>query len=332
MILAVVGTRPEAVKMAPVVRALRRRGARVKLVATGQHRELLARALADFRMKPDVDLRLMRKGQTPAAFLKRALPKLENLLKRARPSLVLAVGDTTTVLAAALAACETGVPFGHVEAGLRAHHPRAPFPEENFRIMADHLAALCFAPTELARRNLLREGIPAARVVVTGNPVVDAVRLAQREIPEEPLVVVTLHRRETPLPRLWKILRRAADAHPELTFIYSAHPRSPVRLRHPRIRVVKPLGYPAFVSLLSRCQLIITDSGGIQEEAPSLGKPVLLVREASERPDSGARLVGFSEKKLLAGIARPPKPLKRNPYGDGKAADRIARAVLSFLV
>lgn len=340
MILAVVGTRPEAVKMAPVVRALRRRGQKVRLIAAGQHLRLLDRALADFALKPEVDLRLMKKGQTPESYLRRALPALQKLIAKEKPGLVLAVGDTTTVLAAALACLHEGVPFGHVEAGLRANHPRAPFPEEQFRVLADHLAELCFAPTALARRNLLKEGIAASRIAMTGNPVVDAVLSFKRRIAARPIVAVTLHRRETrgaPLRRVLGAIRKAADRHPELTFVFPMHPNPAVKgpverlLRHPRIALLPPLPYRDFIALLQRSRLVITDSGGIQEEAPSLGKPVLLVREATERPDSGARLVGFSEKKLLAGVARPPKPPRRNPYGDGKAGERIALAVISYL-
>lgn len=331
-VLVVVGTRPEVMKTAPVVRALRRRGARVRLAATSQHRELLRQALADFGLKADVDLRLMRRRQTPSSFLRRALPALGRLLARERPDAVLAAGDTSSVLAAALSSWRAGVPFMHVEAGLRSHDLRAPFPEEQFRVLADHLAALCFAPTALARRNLLREGVEPARALVTGNPVVDAVRsvMGPRR-PAEPLVVVTLHRREAPLPRLLAALRRAADARPELTFVYPVHPRSRVRLSHPRIRLTRPLPYRDFVRLLQRCRLIVTDSGGIQEEAPTLGKPVLVMRRATERPESGARLIGFSAEKLLAGLARPPKPPRRNPYGDGRAGERIALSIMNHV-
>lgn len=362
-VLAVVGTRPEVVKMAPVLRRLRRRPGRftVRLCVTAQHRQLLDGMLADFGLKPDVDLDLMRPGQSVSSFLAAALPALRRVIARERPRLILAQGDTASVLASALAACDAGVPFGHIEAGLRSFDKRLPYPEENIRVLADRLSDLLFAPTPAAGRNLIREGIDRRRIFITGNTAVDAI-LEAKAHPRPPkhaslralppgarVVTVTLHRRETqgaPLERIFKVLLRTARRYPEVTWIYPVHPAPRVRsaarrlLRHPRILLLPPLCYHDFVGLMGRSEFIVTDSGGVQEEAPSLGKRVLVLRDKTERPEAlgkaGARLVGVSAERLFKELAdalerRPSgRPPRINPFGDGRASERIVRALESW--
>jgi UDP-N-acetylglucosamine 2-epimerase (non-hydrolysing) len=357
-VLAVVGTRPEAVKMAPVVRLLRRRPElETKLIATAQHRQLLDSMFKDLGMKADVDLDLMRRGQSFSGFLARALKELRGIFERERPGLVLAQGDTATTLAAALAALDCKIPFGHIEAGLRTHDKLRPFPEENIRVMADRLADLLFAPTALAKKNLLAENVQGA-VFVTGNTGVDALLEAAsrphlfresslRRLPSTArLAVVTIHRRESfgePMRDIFQGLLAAARRFPQLLWIYPVHPNPRVRaavrvLRHRRIRLTRPLEYLDFVHLMKRAEFIVTDSGGIQEEAPSLGKPVLVMRDKTERMESlgrgGAILVGASGKGLLRALpgvlAGKVSPPACNPYGDGAAARRIVSAVVRW--
>jgi UDP-N-acetylglucosamine 2-epimerase (non-hydrolysing) len=288
----------------------------------------------------------------------RALVALDGALDAERPDLVLAVGDTTTVLAAALTCYYRGVPFGHVEAGLRTGGA-TPFPEEKNRVLASHLAELHFAPTPDCRRNLLREGIDSRAIHVTGNTGIDALTLvATQELmpPVRPatgrFLVVTLHRRENlgaPLARICRALVEALDRFPQLSLVAPLHPNPGVRrvlearmAGHDRIQLIEPLGYPAFVALLKASTAILTDSGGVQEEAPSLGKPVLVLREATERPEAVAagtvRLVGTQPKAIVAAVAelaespggRGDDRCRRdlaNPYGDGRASERIARVL-----
>lgn len=359
-ILVVAGTRPEVVKLAPVIRRLRQeRRLSVRLCVTAQHRELLDGMLRDFALKPDIDLDLMKPGQALNMFLAQALRELHVVFKKNRPDLVLAQGDTATVLGAALAAFDGKIPFGHVEAGLRSFDKWLPYPEEKIRVMTDHISDLLFAPTRLAKRNLLRERIDPKTIFVTGNTAVDAVleAAARRHTFQEPrlaalaegarLAVVTLHRRESfgaQMEGVFRSLLEACRRFPALTWAYPVHPNPLVRaaahriLRHPRVLLLPPLGYLDFVHLMKRSEVIVTDSGGIQEEAPSLGKTVLIVRDKTERVEAlgraGARLVGLSRAKLilelggvLCGRRRTP-PSARNPFGDGRAAERITRAIL----
>jgi UDP-N-acetylglucosamine 2-epimerase (non-hydrolysing) len=357
VVACVVGTRPEAVKMAPVVLRLRQaEGLRVRLISTGQHRELLDQALADFGLVADRDLGLMRPGQTLAEVTSRALMALDEAFEAERPDLVLAQGDTTTVLASALASYYRRVPFGHVEAGLRTGQPYRPFPEEKNRVLAGHLAAIHFAPTPGARRNLLREGIADASIHVTGNPGIDALGLAlQRSIrlPVEPetdrMILVTAHRRENfgqPLLEICQALRDLVDRNPRLSVIFPVHPnpsvRGPVEAELSdlaRIRLIDPVGYLEFVALMRASFLILTDSGGVQEEGPSLGKPVLVLRDETERPEAveagTVQLVGPHRSAIVAAVealATDPDRYRRfstalNPYGDGWAAERIAQVI-----
>lgn len=344
--------------MAPVVRALRAdRRFDVVVGATAQHRGLLDLMLRDLSYAPDIDLDLMRPGQTLSTFLPAALRGLDRVLGKAKPDVVLAQGDTATVLAAALTAFDRKILFGHVEAGLRSFDKWAPFPEEKIRVMTDHVSDLLFAPTALANRNLLREGIDPASIFVTGNTAVDAVLWAAARPHEfsEPalkrlpasarVAIVTLHRRESfgaPLESVLHGIAAAADRYPELLWVYPVHPNPNVLrvarrvLLHPRILLMPPLGYLDFVHLMKRAEFVVTDSGGIQEEAPSLGLPVLVMRAKTERPEALAggltRVVGVSGKDLLVALARLPKSRRarppRNPFGDGRAGERIAEALL----
>ena len=367
-VLSIVGTRPEAVKMAPVIRELARRPGRVssRVCATAQHREMLDQVLSVFGVVPDYDLDLMSGARTPAQVASAALARLEPVLERERPDWVLVQGDTTTVMAATVAAFYAGVRVGHVEAGLRTHDLRQPFPEEGNRRVAGCLADLHFAPTEGARANLLRENVPPGRVVVTGNPVVDALREmsecasaacdppALREIPEGARVVlVTAHRRENfgaPLEAVCGALAELARRYEgDVRVVYLVH-------RNPRVwetahrllagvrgvTLVPPVDYLTLVRLLKRCHLVLTDSGGLQEEAPCLGKPVLVLRDKTERPEAVeagcVRLVGTDAARIVeeasrlldcrdcyAQMSRPTFV-----YGDGRAAPRIVDALLSY--
>ena len=355
-ILCVVGTRPEAIKMAPVIQALRReRWAQVTVLATAQHRDLLDQVLEIFQIVPDADLDVMRANQGLAELTARLIPALDRKFAELHPDAVIAQGDTTTVMTAALVAFYRRIPFGHVEAGLRTHDLDNPFPEEMNRLVAGQLTRWHFAPTVRARRNLLREGTAEDSVHVVGNTVIDALlQVASREwplhIPLDPgkrLVLVTAHRRENfgePFRAICRAIRALADRHPDIEVLYPVHPNPNVKLvaqellsSHPRIRLCEPLDYTAFVEAQKRACLILTDSGGVQEEAPALGKPVLVLRSETERPEAieagVARLVGTSEERiveeasLLLGDERAYQAMSRgaSPYGDGQSAERIAR-------
>lgn len=357
-VACVVGTRPEAIKMAPVVAALRREpGLGVRLIATGQHRELLDGALADLGLVPDVNLDLMRPGQTLAELAARALAGLAEVFARSQPDYVLAQGDTTTVLAAALAAHYQRIPFGHVEAGLRSGRSDSPFPEETHRVLAARLATVHFAPTADAARNLRNEGIDPARIHRTGNPVVDALRAIEPRLPKPPdyargrYLLATIHRRENQGPALESIaaaLRELLRRHADLGLVLPLHPNPLVReqLRAslgavPRARLVEPLGYPEFLAVLRGAALVLSDSGGVQEEAPALGRMVLVLRETTERPEAVAcglarvvgtdpdRIVAEAERCLAGGGIAPGRAA--TPFGDGRAGDRIARVILNEL-
>ena len=340
--------------MAPVILALRREPwARVRVLATAQHRQMLDQALAPFGIAPDVDLDLMRPDQALADLTARMLTALDASLGREPADVVLAEGDTTTVLATGLACFYRRIPFGHVEAGLRTGDLANPFPEEMNRTVASRLARFHFAPTAAARGNLLREGIADADIHVTGNTVIDALLLmAARDAPIGPaldatrrLVLVTAHRRESfgaPLRAAFGALRALADRNPDVQVLYPVHPNPSVAGPaheilggHPRIVLCAPLDYAPFVSAMKRAFLIVTDSGGVQEEAPALGKPVLVLRDETERPEAVAegvvRLVGTAPEKILAEAQRlldDPQAYAAmargvSPYGDGHAADRI---------
>jgi UDP-N-acetylglucosamine 2-epimerase (non-hydrolysing) len=366
---AVVGTRPEAIKMAPVVRALRARSElECRLVSSGQHREMLQQALTPFGLESDVDLALMQAGQTLPDLTMRALGAFTQLYAGERPDLVLVHGDTTTCLAAALAAYYAGIPIGHVEAGLRSGDLRQPFPEEMNRVVTDRLAELYFAPTPTAQRALLAEGVDPARVHVTGNTVIDALYAVHARVREVPLarfepsfgaelcerltrtwrrvVLVTLHRRESfgaNFDGMCAALARCARRHHDWLVVWPVHPNPNVQSAArrwlaglPNVVLCEPQPYESFVALLAHSAIIVTDSGGVQEEAPALGKPVLVARDVTERPEAvaagGVRLVGPDGTRIEAALeeldADPEAYARmaraRSPYGDGRASERIA--------
>ncbi len=358
VVACVIGTRPEAIKMAPVVLRLRQfDGLRVRLISTGQHRELLDQALADFDLTLDRDLGLMRPGQTLAEITARALTSLDEAFAAESPDLVLAQGDTTTVLAAALASFYRRVPFGHVEAGLRTGQPDRPFPEEKNRVLAGHLASVHFAPTPRSRLNLLREGISNASIHVTGNTAIDALRLTADQpcrlpvrLQTDRMILVTAHRRESfgePMVEICRAIIDLVDRDPQLSVVFPVHPNPSVRSvvgsllqGRPRIQLIEPVGYREFVGLMRGSFLILTDSGGVQEEGPALGKPVLVLRDETERPEAveagTVQLVGPHRSAIVESVeslAREPDRYRQfaqvaNPYGDGWAAERIARVIL----
>jgi UDP-N-acetylglucosamine 2-epimerase (non-hydrolysing) len=366
-VLFVFGTRPEAIKLAPVVRRLleRPREFETRVAVTAQHREMLDQVLAAFSIQVDRDLNLMQPGQSLFQSTSRIVGALEEVLETERPGCVLVQGDTTTTFCGALAAFYRHIPVGHVEAGLRTGDPLQPFPEEMNRLLTTRLATLHFAATATAADNLRREGVEPARIFVTGNTGIDAVlevrdaladgRLESRGLPpldaRKKLVLVTAHRRESfgeGLDRICRALRRLAERG-DIEIIYPVHPNP--RVREPvhrilegaaNIRLISPLDYVPFVDLMRRAHVLLTDSGGIQEEAPSLGKPVLVLREKTERPeavDAGtARLVGTDEDRIVSETALliedhaeyARRSRVHNPYGDGHAGARIRDTLNSY--
>jgi UDP-N-acetylglucosamine 2-epimerase (non-hydrolysing) len=356
-VMVVCGTRPDTIKLAPVVLELSRRADDFDtfVLVTGQHREMLDQVLRTFGLAPDADLDIMEDGQTPFEVTTRALEGLRQIMEQARPAVVVCQGDTTTTFAAALAAFYLKIPVAHVEAGLRSGDMANPFPEEADRRLTSVLATWHFAPTESARANLLAEGVPNERIVVTGNTVIDAL-LAVAARPVEPgapaeddrarRILVTCHRRENwgaPMEGIMRALTDIAAARPDVEVLVSVHPNPRVRsvvegilAGHERIRVVEPVDYAPFVEMMRDATLILTDSGGIQEEAPSLGVPVLVLRKCTERPEGVAagtvKVVGVEREDIVREALRlldDPCEYARmagavNPYGDGRAAERIA--------
>ena len=364
-VLSVFGTRPEAIKMAPVIKELDRFPERItsRVCVTAQHREMLDQVLGLFGIQPDYDLNLMQPKQTLASLTARVLTDLEPVIIREKPDWMLVQGDTTTVMAASIVAFYHHVKIGHVEAGLRTGNKLSPFPEEVNRKIAGTIADLHFAPTEGARSNLLREGISPNSIHVTGNPVIDALHLVSEmtydrtsgplsAIPfDKRVILVTSHRRENfgrPLEHICSAISEIARQYRnDVHFVYAVHlnpnVQEPVyRLlgNIPNVSLVPPLEYLPLVHLMKRCHIVLTDSGGIQEEAPGLGKPVLVLRETTERPeavDSGTvRLVGTDSLQITTWIRRlldDPSEYARmaqatNPYGDGLASQRIVRLLL----
>jgi UDP-N-acetylglucosamine 2-epimerase (non-hydrolysing) len=363
-ILFVFGTRPEAIKLCPLVQRLRAQPDRfqVTVAVTAQHRGMLDQVLEAFGVRPDFDLDLMQPGQTLGSLTARILAGMETVLSAARPDLVVVQGDTNTTFAAALGAFYRRVPVAHVEAGLRTGDMGQPFPEEMNRVLTSRIAAFHFAPTRAAEAALLREGVAAEKIFVTGNTGIDAVlwvrgALERGELhapewgwldPARRLVLVTCHRRENFGPGFDRTMRALAALaeRPDVQLVYPVHRNpnvlGPAHTRldgHANIVLLDPLPYVAFVDLMRRSWMIVTDSGGIQEEAPSLGKPVLLLREKTERPEAVAagtvKLVGTDERQIVAEAARlldddaEYKRMTRvhNPYGDGTACDQIAQVL-----
>jgi UDP-N-acetylglucosamine 2-epimerase (non-hydrolysing) len=370
-----IGTRPEAIKMAPVVAALKRRGdLRCRVVATGQHREMFHQVAKELDLPVDADLDAMLPNQTLAGLTARLMGKIDGWLESEPPDLALVQGDTTTVLVAALACFYRRIPVGHVEAGLRTGDIWAPFPEELNRRLASHMVSLHFAPTESAREALLREGVNEESIEVTGNTVVDALFMerSRQDVPEtratieqalsaaigpdwatRPYVLVTGHRRENfgkGFKTICKAIATLAARYPEFRFVYPVHlnpnvkgPVEELLQGVTNVSLIPPQGYRNFVALMAHCALVLTDSGGVQEEAPSFGKPVLVMRETTERPEGvtagTARLVGADDRSIVNNVsllledaaAYRAMATAINPYGDGKAAERIASRIERFL-
>jgi UDP-N-acetylglucosamine 2-epimerase (non-hydrolysing) len=354
-VLVAFGTRPEAIKMAPVVAALRARPDRFRatVVVTAQHRDLLDQVNALFGLVPDRDLDLMQPGQTPAEVTARVLERMTRVLVETRPDVVLVHGDTTTALATALAAFYLEIPVGHVEAGLRSGRMDAPFPEEMNRVVIDRLARRLWAPTPGAAENLRREGL-LGTLHVTGNTAVDALHLVRRRRAGAPppegvpaqgrIALLTAHRRESfgaPLREVFRAVAALAARHRDVTFVYPVHPNPSVEgpareaLHGPNLRLLPPMGYGDLVALLDRADLVLTDSGGIQEEAATLGKPLLVLREVTERPEivaAGAGLLVGTDAarieaeghRLLSDPRARAAYRPRDLFGDGRAAERIA--------
>lgn len=366
--MCVFGTRPEAVKLAPVVHALK---ASAKLepivVLTAQHREMLDQMLRWFDIQPDYDLDVMRPRQTLPELTARVLTGVDEALTKFNPDALLVQGDTTTVMSAALAAHYHKIPVGHVEAGLRTNDRYNPFPEEMARRLTTRLASIHFAPTEKARANLAAEGI-TENVIVTGNTVIDALFETIQKLNGHPIdqslygtadfdrykvLLVTAHRRENwgdSMSQIARALRQIADEFPDVQILYPIHKNpvvresiEPVFAGHDRLVLVEPLDYVPFVQAMRKCHFVLTDSGGIQEEAPSLGKPVLVLRENTERPEAAeagaAKLVGSTQEGIVEAaraLLKDKELYQRmagvvNPFGDGTAAKRIAAAMENFL-
>jgi UDP-N-acetylglucosamine 2-epimerase (non-hydrolysing) len=361
-VLSVFGTRPEAIKMAPVVRALQAADQFESIVCvSAQHRAMLDQVLAVFGLKADYDLDLMTSGQSPADVTARVLERLPPLLQQIRPDVLLVQGDTMTSFAAAFAAYLERIPSGHVEAGLRTGDRYQPFPEEMNRVLTTRLASLHFAPTTKARDALLAEGIPASDVHLTGNTVIDALLQTVKPNysfrspslsgldPERRLVLITTHRRESfgaPLRSTCAAIRDLATRFPDLQFVLPVHPNPQVKQTVERLLcdipgmyLIEPVDYLEFVHLMNRSYLILTDSGGVQEEAPSLGKPVLVLREVTERPegvDAGTAVVVGTDRERIVAVASELLTSRAayermanavNPYGDGQASGRIVAAL-----
>ena len=354
-VMPIFGTRPEAVKMAPLVNLLKSRPEFKTIVCvTAQHRQMLDQVLNAFNIVPEYDLDIMQAGQSLTQVTTRALEGLEKVLLEAKPDIVLAQGDTTTVLAAALAASYQKIAFGHVEAGLRTDDKFDPFPEELNRRLTSQLTDLHFAPTSRAKANLLREGVREEAIYLTGNTVIDALQqvVGERGEREGRMILVTTHRRENwgePLEGIALALHDIVERYPDVTITLPMHKNPIVREPlervlgdHARVSLIEPPDYLDFVQLMKRAHLVLTDSGGVQEEAPALGLPVLVMRRTTERPegvDAGtSKLVGTAREDIVREAARlldSPAAYEAmshaaNPYGDGQSSERTAAAILHW--
>jgi len=360
-VLCIVGTRPEAIKMAPVINALRaEKDIDCRVLATAQHRGMLDQVFQFFGITPDLDLDIMRPDQSLTTLTARLLLELDGVLQSEKPDVVLAQGDTTTVMCAALACFYQRIPFGHIEAGLRTGDIYSPFPEEANRVITGKLTRWHFAPTQGAIDNLLREGVPAAAITMTGNTVIDALLMtAEKPLsldieldPSKRLVLVTSHRRENfgePFLNICQALKHLAEQNPDIQILYPVHPNPSVKdVAYqmlgctPNVILCAPLDYAPFIAAMKRSYLIISDSGGVQEEAPALGKPVLVLREETERPEAielgVVKLVGANRDTIIKQAQRlldDPlvyRSMARgvSPYGDGKAAARIVGVLRQY--
>ena len=363
-VMSIFGTRPEAIKMAPLVKELESRKEIESIVCvTAQHREMLDQVLETFKIKPDYDLNIMKQGQTLGDITTRALNGLEGVIKEVQPDIVLVHGDTTTTFAGALAAFYNQVAIGHVEAGLRTNDKYSPYPEEMNRQMVDCMTDMYFAPTKLSKQNLLDENIDEEKIYVTGNTAIDAMATTVSDsyhhevfdwVGDNRLILLTAHRRENlgdPMRRIFSGIKRAIDETPDVKVVYPIHLNPKVReVAHEvfgdddKIKFIEPLEVFDFHNFIKKSYMILTDSGGIQEEAPSLGKPVLVLRDTTERPegiDAGTlKLVGTDEEviyketlNLLNNKEDYEKMSKAsNPYGDGHASERIVDAIIEKFI
>lgn len=357
-IICIIGTRPEAIKMAPVILTLKEEPwVKLRVLATAQHRHMLDQVNDFFGINPDFDLNIMRPNQALTALTGRLLLELDSVLHTEKPDAVLVQGDTTTVMTVALACFYHRIPIGHVEAGLRTWDIQNPFPEEANRVIAGKLARWHFAPTEVSRQNLLKEGVPDKDIIVTGNTVIDALLMtAAKDLtldkpldPAKRLVLVTSHRRENfgePFRNICRALRTLAQNNPEVQFLYPVHPNPNVKdvayeflAELPNFQLCEPLDYAPFIAAMKRAYIILTDSGGVQEEAPALGKPVLVLRDETERPEAVGqgvvKLVGPNYENIVEEAQRlldddeAYRSMARgvSPYGDGRAAERIVKVL-----
>ena len=359
-VMTIFGTRPEAIKMAPLVKELENRdGIECIVCVTAQHREMLDQVLNIFDIKPKYDLNIMKSGQTLTEITSRVLSGLDEVIKKEQPNIILVHGDTTTTFAGALAAFYNSVDIGHVEAGLRTDNKYSPFPEEMNRQMVDRMTDMFFAPTELSKNNLLRENISNDKIYITGNTAIDAMKYTISEnynhelfdwIGDSRFILLTAHRRENlgkPMYNIFKAIKKIVDDNKDVKVIYPIHMNPKIREianevlgENDRIKIIEPLEVIDFHNFINRSYLILTDSGGIQEEAPSLGKPVLVLRDTTERPegiDAGTlKLVGTDfdvivreTEKLLNDKDEYNKMSKAsNPYGDGNASKQMVDAIV----
>lgn len=365
-VMCIFGTRPEAIKMAPVIQRLQQeQQIQTMSTVTAQHREMLDQVLTLFEINPVYDLDVMQPEQTLTGITVTVLQRLETIIRKEKPDLVLVHGDTTTTFAAGLAAFYHKVPVGHVEAGLRTFDKYAPYPEEMNRKLTGCLADLHFAPTATAKKALLQEGVPASRIIVTGNTVIDALlqtvkpaytfkqRLLNRlDFDRQKVILVTTHRRENlgePLNHICYALQTIVETHHDVVVVWPVHlnpqvqrPARQILGGLERVKLIPPLDYADFANLMARCYLVLTDSGGLQEEAPALGRPVLVLRERTERPEAllagTVKLVGTDRHRIVQStsvLLTDAEEYGRmatavNPYGDGKAAERIVQALLFY--
>ena len=359
-VMTIFGTRPEAIKMAPLVKELKKREEIECIVCvTAQHREMLDQVLEAFNIEPDYDLNIMSQGQTLSDITTRALKGLEEVIKNIKPDIVLVHGDTTTTFAGALAAFYNQVDVGHVEAGLRTWNKYSPFPEEMNRQMVGIIADMHFAPTENSKKSLLKEGKKEENIYVTGNTAIDALATTVKETYKHPifdwvgnnrLILLTAHRRENlgePMRHMFKAIKRVVDEHQDVRVVYPVHLNPKVKNvadeilgNDDRIKLIEPLEVIDFHNFINKAYIILTDSGGIQEEAPSLGKPVLVLRDTTERPEGieagTLKLAGTEEEtiyKLTTELLENKETYEKmskasNPYGDGKASQRIANEII----
>lgn len=359
-VMTIFGTRPEAIKMAPLVKELEsRRGIKSIVCVTAQHREMLDQVLNIFKIKPDYDLNIMKQGQSLSEITSRVLLGLEEVIKKEEPNIILVHGDTTTTFAGALAAFYNKVDIGHVEAGLRTYDKYSPFPEEANRIMVDRITDMYFAPTEVSKNNLLKENIDESKIYVTGNTAIDAMKYTISDnynnslfdwVGDSKLILLTAHRRENlgdPMYNIFRAVKRLVNDNKDIKVIYPIHLNPLVRKianevfgDNDRIKLIEPLEVVDFHNFINKSYLILTDSGGIQEEAPSLGKPVLVLRDTTERPEGitagTLKLVGtneddiYDEATILLNNKNEYDKMSKasNPYGDGNTSKYIVDAII----